>query len=390
MNDLLIKNCKLSTKDLNVIRDILIVDGKIRKIGKNLISNVKTFDVCYNHVIPGLVDSHVHFRDFEQKHKEDWLSGSIAALSGGVTTVMDMPNNNPSMLTLDLLKQKRRLAKKTKINSFFHFGSSKDNLDEIRKASLEHDVVSTKIYMNHTTGNLLLNKDEDLDLIFRTAKIISVHAESEMLKKAIKLAKKYHNYLYVCHVSSRQDLDIVKKAKQELKNRIFCEVTPHHLFLTENEEKKQGVFARMMPSLKSGRDVQALWKAIADGYVDTIGTDHAPHTIEEKKKGAFGVPGVETILPLLLDSVNNGVLSLTQVVRLCSSNPAEIFGLKNKGKIKPGYDGDLVVIDMNKRKKVEHLKTKCGWSPFTGKILKGWPLLTIIKGEILWGDTSVF
>ena len=380
---MILRNCKILQGDKELIVDILIEDGKITKFGHNIKHFGEEIDVNEKYVLPGLIDSHVHFRDFEQAHKEDWFSGSSAAAAGGITTVLDMPNNSPPIITIKQLEKKRMLAKKSIVNYGFHFGSTVDNIEDIKKAK---NIASVKIYMNMTTGKLLVEDDDALDRIFAAAKMVSVHAEGDVVKKAIDLAKKHNTRLYLAHISQRAELDILEEEKTK---NIFAEVTPHHLFLSEIDNKD--AFTKMIPALKSVLDNEALMKAIKTGLIDTVGTDHAPHTVGEKLEPdpPAGVPGCETMLPLLLDAVNSGILTISLVQKLCCENPAKIFGIKNKGHIKPGYDADLVVVDMDFVKVVrdEELLTKPGWSPFDSRTLQGWPVLTIINGNIVFdGD----
>jgi dihydroorotase len=311
--------------------------------------------------IPASLDPHVHFRTPGFEYKEDWATGSKAALAGGVTAVIDMPNNQPPILTIDDLRQKEILVKqKAKIDYYFNFGTNGKNLEEIKKIENEDKVLGLKVYLNETTGNLKI-QDEDLENIFKICpKLLVFHAEQEKVDLVISLAKKYNRPVYFCHISLKSEIKAIKKAKTE-GVKIYTEVTPHHLFLTEKDSFK------MKPSLKTKEDQEALWQGISEGIIDTIGTDHAPHLKEEN---AFGVPGIETKLPLLLDAHNNGKISMEKIVELTSINTAKIFGIKIKGEVE---------IDLDLEKKVENknLFTKCGWSPWDGKILKGWPIKTV-------------
>ncbi|MBU1704699.1 MAG: amidohydrolase family protein [Nanoarchaeota archaeon] len=385
---MIIKNCKI------------LVDGKLKKvniqingsrIGKIMSDEIidasdgEIIDLKGKIVLPGLIDPHVHFREPGLVNKEDFLSGSLAAAKGGITTVLDMPNTVPPTLTVKLLDDKRKLASKSVVNYGFHFGSSKNNLPEIKKVK---GVASVKIFMDLTTGDMKIDDKAVLD-VMRNSKVVTVHAEGENVKKAVSLINKTKNHLYLCHISTKQEIDYLRKNKA---SNVSVEVTPHHLFLTTKDEKRLKAYGKMKPGLKSHEDQEALWQAIKEGIVDTVGTDHAPHTIEEKEKnGPYGVPGVETMLPLLLDAVNKKRLSLADVQRLCCENPASIFGIKGKGHIKEGYDADLTVVDMNKIEKVvsDKLLTKSGWSQFEGKLLKGWPVMTIVNGNIVYDNGLV-
>ncbi|MBI4150207.1 dihydroorotase [Candidatus Woesearchaeota archaeon] len=417
MTSLLIKNCRLIYKGSNVVRHIYIENGKIAAITKELRNADKILNANGNYVIPGLIDSHVHFRDPGMEHKEDFLTGSKAAAAGGVTTVLDMPNTKPPCITVKALERKRQIAaKKSVVNYGFHFGATLDNLNELEEVD---NIASVKVYMGSSTGDLLVDDDGALFEIFSKAKICTLHAESEPLIK--HFTEKYHDYkvadvhcdirtnmvaaeavsraltlakytgvkLYFAHTSTKDELDLLAG------RRAFVEVTPHHLFLSEKDMSRLDNFGKMNPPLRSKKDMEALWNGIKVGAVHTIATDHAPHTIAEKQKDYWnapsGVPGVETMLPLLLNEVNNGNLSLTKVVELTSINPAKIFGIKNKGFIKEGFDADLTIIDLNMVKRVnnDELFTKCKWSPFHGWKLQGWPVTTIVNGNVVFHDGEV-
>jgi dihydroorotase len=378
-------NGKILEEGKLVEKNLLLENHKVRDIIDHTVTVDEIIDVKGNVILPGIIDCHVHMREPGLTHKEDFFTGSKAAACGGITTFLDMPNSNPPTTTIQALDEKRKLAAKSIVNYGFHFGSTPDNLSEITEAK---NIASVKVYMDATTGNLLVDKDESLTSIFRNAKRISVHAEGASVEKAINIFKSLDNKkkrLYLCHISTEEELKIIKKHK---KANIFTEVTPHHLFLT-NEDDKDG-FTKMKPSLKTRQEQDALWSAVNKGLVDTIATDHAPHTVEEKKgeNPPYGVPGIETILPLLLNAVNEEKLTLQRVVELTSQNPARIFNLKDKGHIKEGYDADFVIVDMNKEKEVknEELKTKCKWSPFNGRKLKGWPVMTMISGRLIYDN----
>ncbi|MCK5283436.1 MAG: amidohydrolase family protein [Nanoarchaeota archaeon] len=367
-------------------KDILISKAKINKIADKISINkkIEVIDCSGKLILPGIIDPHVHFREPGLTHKEDFLSGSKAAAAGGITTVLDMPNNKPPILTSKDLKKKRELAKKSLVNYGFHFGSSTDNINEIKKAK---NIASTKIFMNWSTGSMKIDDEKKLEHIFKNSRIVAVHAEEDKVKQAVNLAKKTKKKLYLCHISSKKEIEFLQKNKE---NNIFIEVTPHHLYLTE---KKNNPFLSVRPCLKTKEDNEALWQAINSGLVDTIGTDHAPHTIKEKESDnpPSGMPGEETLLPLMLDAINSKKISLRRLIELCCENPAIIFGIKNKGKIKKGYDADFTIVDMNIKKRVDanNLFTKCRWSPYNNKLLKGWPVITIINGNIVYNKGKI-
>jgi dihydroorotase len=243
--------------------------------------------------------------------------------------------------------------------------------------------------MNVSTGNLKIDEPAMVEKIMSAATLCTTHAEGEQLTKAIEIAAKLKKKFYACHISTEDEIKQIRKNRKY----VYCEVTPHHLFLTEKDKEKLGKLADVKPSLKAEKDLEALWKALQSGIVDTIATDHAPHTKEEKlNEERAGLPGIETMLPLLLDAVNKKRLTLQQVIDLTSKNPAKIFRIKNKGQLKEGYDADLVVIDMNLEKEVksDELLTKTGWSPFEGKVLKGWPITTIVRGNVVYDNNNIF
>jgi len=385
---LFIKNGKIYLEGNLVAKNIFVKNGKIVKITSSILKADKIIDASNKIVIPGLIDPHVHFRDPGLTQKEDFLSGSMAAAAGGITTIQDMPNTIPPVSTVEILNEKRKAAKKSVVNFGLYFGCNADNLSEIIKAD---NVPGVKVYMDHTTGDLLLKDDTALKKIFTSNKFIAVHAEKKNVKKCLDLIEKGDNDIYFCHISSKQELDDARS--RAIRNKVYVEVSPHHLFLSKNDLSDLGPFGEMKPSLKSIVDQKALWQGIKNGLVDTIGTDHAPHTKEEKLdiNYPYGIPGCETMLPLLLNAMQENKLSLKRIVELCSENPAKIFKIKNKGFIKEGYDADLAIIDLNLEKEVknEKLFTKCSWSPFDSWKLKGWPIMTIVNGNIIFDNGKI-
>lgn len=382
---LLVEKGRVYIKGELINKNILVENGKIKKITSSKPMADEKINAKGMVVVPGFIDPHVHFRDPGLTHKEDFKTGSFAAVAGGVTCILDMPNTKPPTLTNELLKEKGEIASsKSAVNYGLHFGSSLDNIEEIREAK---GVPSVKIFMNASTGNMLIEDGETVKRIIESARICSIHAENDNVRKAIEFAKSLKKKFYLCHITEERELEYVKGNGKE---NVFVEVTPHHLFLTENDQDN---FVIMKPPLKSEKDRKALWEALRDGTIDTIGSDHAPHTIEEKKSSeVFGVPGVETRVPLILDAVNKGKITLERMVETMCENPAKIFKIKNKGFIEEGKDGDLTVIDMKLRKKVRNdgLFTKCGWSPFEGFELQGWPVITIVNGKVIFENGEVY
>lgn len=333
---------------------------------------------------PGLIDPHVHLRDPDTTQKEDFTTGTEAALAGGYTTVLDMPNNKIPITSLDLLNKKSTIAKKKIVCDVgFYFGSLGDNLSEFRKVGKK--VIGLKLYLNETTGNFLINRNK-LSKIFKawetTNRPILVHAEDDAIASVIEVAKKTSVHVHFCHISLARDLKQIMNAKDQ-NIKVSCGVTPHHLFLTENDTKALGPFALMKPLLKSKKNVDFLWKNLK--YIDIIESDHAPHTIEEKRRVApFGVPGLETTLPLLLTEVSKGKLSLWDVARLLYFGPSRIFGITHPTNTK-------IELDLEKKWTIrnKNLKTKCKWSPFDGWDVKGRVMRSFIRGEKVFENGKI-
>ena len=386
-HDLALINGKVFYAEELQERNVYITQGKIAQIKNSELEAEEKIDCKGMLVLPGMIDSHVHMREPGLTHREDFLTGSMAAAHGGVTTFLDMPNTKPPTLTIANLEEKRELAKKSVVNYGFHFGSSQDNLDEIA-AAWDKNIASVKVFMNHTTGEMLIEEDEVIEKIADASRRMTVHAEGKKVKKILELTKGKKTKVYLCHISLKEELDLIKKEHV----KPFVEVTPHHLFLTSKDIENP--LREMYPSLKSEKDQEALWTSIKAGIVTTIGSDHAPHTKEEKMTECTprGVPNLDTTIPLLLDAVNKGKLTITKLVELCSENPAKIFGIKEKGSIAKGYDADLVVVDLKKEHVVnaDDLFTKCGWSPYEGFKLKGKVEKTLVNGKVVCEGNEVY
>ena len=385
--------------------EILINGEIIEKISENIEEkeflnkeNVKIIDVEKKLIMPGIIDVHTHMREPGITYKEDFETGSKACAKGGITTFYDMPNTVPATTALENLLNKKELAgKKSIVNFGIHFGGSKNNnIDEIRKVLEKKEANTVKIFMNVTTGEMLIEDDEILKGIFENSELVLVHAENEMIDKAIALNQKYGKGLYVCHIPSAEELKKVIEAKKNssLNNEIhpiYAEVTPHHLFLNEEireSSERNKMLLRMKPELRKKSDNEFLWKAINEGCIDTIGTDHAPHLIEEKmEKVTFGMPGVETSLALMLTAYNEGKIKLPVIQKLMCENPAEIMKIVRRGKLKEGYYADVIVVDTEKEWIAgvdDTLESKCGWTPYENWKLKGKNIMTIVNGEIVY------
>jgi dihydroorotase len=367
-------------------------------------------------LLPALIDPHVHFRTPGHEYKEDWRTAAKAALAGGYTTVFDMPNTLPPTVTETLLQEKKALIDAQlqeigiPLRYQLFFGADKNHLHEIPK--VKNAVIGIKVFMGCSTGNLVIDDDESLRAVFEMAAnedlIVAVHAEDEHMmrerkkqyadqkdyaihsrirdvdvavtavEKAIALTRELGTRLYILHLSTAPEIELVRRAKQE-GLPVYAETTPHHLFLNETNYSQLQGRAIVNPPLRSPEHNYALFAAIHEGIIDTIGSDHAPHTLQEKSKPygecPSGMPGIETTLALLLDAYNKGLLSLEEIVSLTSTRAREIFRLPT--------NQDIVLVDLSKTKQVveSELQTKCGWSPFAGQTLKGWPVKTIIVSE---------
>src|SRR3989344_7653626 len=371
---------------MTLIKNVTVISAGGREVRDVSVGrDAREIDGTGKFLLPGLTDAHVHFRDPGFPEKEDWETGSAAALAGGVTTVLDMPNTMPATTTVEALEAKRTIAlAKSKVQFGLFFGATRDNLEEIRRAK---NICGIKIYMGSSTGQLLLTDPAVWEKVFQIAKEkdvpVVVHAESEALiqagrrdcecarvatEAAIALREKVGNRLHIAHLSCKAELELVRAHKNSM---LSCEVTPHHLLFTR-EDVKDG-FLKVNPPLRSAEDVAALWEGLRDGTVDCLATDHAPHTKAEKN-GAnppAGVPGVEFLLPLMLNAVNEGKLTLERLVALSSENPERIFKAKSAG---------FVLVDMHLEKTVQQMdiRSKCGWSPYLGRTLKGWPVAVVV------------
>jgi len=329
---------------------------------------------------PSLVDVHVHLREPGGMQKEDFETGTKAAIAGGYTQILDMPNNIPPTIIPKTLEDKiKRIKGRIWCDLGFNFGATADSTKYFRKISKK--VFGLKVYMNQTTGTLLIDNNQDRDLIFKSWESplpIMVHAKGETVEVAIKLAKKYNKPLHVCHVTDDQ-IDLIQKARSEGVT-ITCEVSPHHLFLTRDDVKRLGPLGIMKPPLLTKTGQKKLWNNIEN--IDMISTDHAPHTLEEKYDKLcpkFGVPGLETTLPLMLSAVARGMLSIDWLISMTSTNPRKIFYL-------PHQPNTYVLVDLSKKFKISNkgLFTKCGWTPFVDLEGKGRVKKVVFRGQTVF------
>lgn len=392
---MIIKNAKIE----NSIVSIIIENEKIKKIDFDnnfeIYKDSNIIDANYNYVLSGIIDPHTHMRDPGLTHKEDFSSGSKAAARGGVTTFLDMPNTIPNTITKESLEEKKNMMiGKSYVDYGFHFGGSKaDNTEEIKQ--IINKAASTKIFLNASTGNMLVEDDKILYKLFEASKIVTVHAEEKKVDKAIEIAKQTNTPLYLCHLSLESEINSLKKAKDS-GMIIYGEATPHHLFLnTEdvNKNDKNKMLLRMKPELREKSDNDALWNAILDGTIDTIGTDHAPHLLSEKlDKLTFGIPSIEHSLELMFKKVKDSTIDIKLLTKIMSENAAKIFGIKNKGLIKEGFDADFVIADLNDESIIEEkdIITKASWSPYVGFKRGGKVITTIVRGNIVYNNGNFY
>lgn len=334
--------------------------------------------------LPGLIDIHVHLRTPGQEFKEDFFTGTSAALAGGFTIVLDMPNNKVPITTQDLLKQKMELAKQNIVCDVgFYFGSLGDNLEEF--PGVQGKIFGIKLYLNVTTGNFLIDEAQ-LTKIYQAwdgKQPILLHCEGETMPMALKVIKETKKRTHICHVSSKDELSQIIQAKQD-GLPITCGVTPHHLFLIEEDAKRLGPYGHMKPFLKTQQDVDFLWQNL--DQIDVVESDHAPHTKEEKESEnpPFGVPGLETTLPLLLTAVTDGKLTIEDIKRLLHTNPAKIFNI-------PTDETTYVEVDETEIYTLDPktLFTKCGWSPFAERKVKGKVKKVVLRGRVVYDNGQI-
>lgn len=430
--DSVLSNAKAYLKQDIVDCSIAVDDGKIFKIGKetNMPKADEKIDLHNLLLLPGVVDSHVHLRDEEKAYKETFFTGTAAAAAGGVTTVLDMPNNTPVTMSAQTLRNRMQIAKRSVLVNVGFYSEFPTNLDGIKNIAAE-GAVGFKLFMAEQVGGLNIDEDEALKEAFKkTAELnvpVAVHAEDHMLlkkaKEKLKLAKRHDiaaflkahnelvefeavrrlldinahvgNRLHFCHMSTEKGLSAVAQAKKA-DQKVTCEVTPHHILLTKDSYENLGAKAVTMPPLRSRENVEALWKGVTEDTVDSIGSDHAPHSLEEKNADSVwdvkvGVPGLETTLPLVLTMVHKNRLSLNRAVQLLTEKPAEIFGLNDRGCLEQGKNADFVVVDFNQRFKIDASKfqSKAKFSPFNGWEVQGKPVKTFVNGQLVMDEQDI-
>lgn len=401
--------------------DLGVRDGRITAIGdigEGLAG--KTIDARGLHILPGVIDTQVHFREPGMEHKEDLESGSRSAVLGGVTAVFEMPNTKPPTTSREALADKVAAARGRMHCDFaFFVGATHDNVDELGELELLPGAAGVKVFAGSSTGDLLVDDEETLGCILASIRRrASFHSEDEArlnermslqregdpsshtewrdpiaalasTERLLRLATEAGKRIHILHVSTAAEMELLALHKDVAS----VEVTPQHLTLaTPDAYERLGTRAQMNPPLRDRSHQDRLWWGLSQGVVDVLGSDHAPHTIEEKS-GSYpatpsGMPGVQTLVPVMLDHVNAGRLSLARFVDLTSAGPQRLFGIAGKGRIAVGYDADLTIVDLKAERVVEDawIGSKCGWSPFAGQSFKGWPVGTVVRGRLAMWD----
>jgi dihydroorotase len=402
--------------------DVAVRDGRIAAFG-SFAEGLGTQELSARGlmVLPGVVDTQVHFREPGLEHKEDLESGTRAAALGGVTAVFEMPNTSPSTTTAGAIADKLERANgRTWTDHAFFVGAAADNADELAGLERLPGVCGVKIFMGSSTGSLLVEDDATLLRVLKSGcRRVAVHAEDEprlrerkvlldaaagaaqhphlrdaetavrATTRILRLAREAGRRIHVLHVTTADEVPLLAAHK----DLVSCEVTPQHLTLSAPDcYERLGSRAQMNPPIREAAHTTGLWKGVRDGVFDVIGSDHAPHTLEEKAKAypgsPSGMPGVQTLLPLMLDHVHCGRLTLARLVDLVCSGPARIFNIAGKGRIALGYDADFTLVDLDATREIESswLASKCGWSPFEGMKVTGWPMATVVRGAIVMRD----
>jgi dihydroorotase len=429
--DLILKDLKAYVNGAVVKCCIAVENGKVFKIAKETHMPKADTKISLNGllVLPGLIDVHVHLRDEGKACKEDFCTGTAAAAAGGFTTVLDMPNNNPVTMSAETLRNRMELAEgKVLVNVGFYseFPKNLKEIDEI----IGEGAVAFKLFLSEQVGGLNIDYDYALTEAFKTVASrlpIAVHAEDKNMfknaenrlkqrgcndvkafleahsetaevkavKRIIEIVKKTGARVHFCHISTKKGLKAVAEAKKS-GLPLTCEATPHHLFLSADDLKHAGTLALTMPPLRDRSHVDFLWEGVKNELIDVAASDHAPHTIAEKKADKVwdvkvGIPGLETSLPLLLTEINAGRLGISDLLRLMAENPAKIFKLKDRGSLKEGYKADFVAVDLKREHRIEAARfySKAKYSPFDGRVVKGKPVKTFVGGQLVMDEGEI-
>lgn len=430
MSMLLIKNASVVNEGKTTVQDVLIKNGRIEKIAVSIQPDAGCNEINAEglYLLPGVIDDQVHFREPGLTHKANIASEARAAVAGGVTSFMEMPNTNPPALTQELLEDKYKIAANTSVANYsFFMGVSNDNADEVLKTNTKkNDVCGIKIFMGSSTGNMLVDNYLTLNKIFGESELlIATHCEDERVAaankekypnptdasfhplirdenvcfessfSAVQLAKQNNTRLHILHITTAKELQLFSNMMPLADKRITSEVCVHHLHFTADDYAKHGNLIKCNPAIKAPENKAALWEALLDDRLDIIATDHAPHTWEEKQQpypqAPAGVPLIQHTLLLMLQYVQQGKISIEKMVEKMSHAPAVCFQIAERGYIREGYFADLVLVDLNSSYKVtkENLLYKCGWSPFEGHNFPATIRYTLVNGEIAYENGKV-
>ncbi|MDH6229998.1 dihydroorotase [Mesorhizobium soli] len=417
--DLILKGGTVVNHDGTALRDVGVRDGRIAAIGDlRQASAAETIECRGLHILPGVVDSQVHFREPGLEHKEDLETGSRAAVLGGVTAVFEMPNTNPLTTSEEALADKvARATNRMHCDFAFWVGGTRENAKDVAELERLPGAAGIKVFMGSSTGNLLVEDDEGVRSILKnTRRRAAFHSEDEFrlrerlgeriegdpsshpvwrdeiaalqcTERLVRIAREVRARIHVLHISTAEEIDFLEHHKDVAS----CEATPHHLTLSSEDYATLGTLIQMNPPVRDGRHREGVWRGISQGIVDVLGSDHAPHTLAEKAKpypaSPSGMTGVQTLVPIMLDHVNAGKLTLERFVDLSSHGPQRLFGMARKGRIAAGYDADFTIVDMKRHETITNAQagSKAGWTPYDGKEVKGWPVGTIIRGkQVMW------
>lgn len=417
--DLILKGGTVANHDGVALRDIGVRNGRIAAIGDLLqASGGQTIDCAGLHILPGVIDSQVHFREPGMEHKEDLETGSRAAVLGGVTAVFEMPNTKPLTTTEETLADKvRRATNRMHCDFAFWVGGTRDNARDVGELERLPGAAGIKVFMGSSTGDLLVEDDDGVFSILKnTRRRAAFHSEDEFrlrdrlgervegdpashpvwrdeiaalqcTERLVAVARKARARIHVLHISTAEEIEFLAAQKDVA----TCEATPHHLTLSADDYATLGTLIQMNPPVRAARHRDGIWQGIGQGVIDVLGSDHAPHTLEEKAKAypasPSGMTGVQTLVPIMLDHVNAGRLTLERFVDLSSHGPNRIFGMARKGRIAVGYDADFTVVDLQRQETITNAQagSRAGWTPYDGKQVTGWPVGTIVRGNrVMW------
>ncbi len=423
--DLILRNGTAVLPGFTGKADIGVRAGRIVAIGALENAAAETVDCTGLHILPGVIDTQVHFREPGAEHKEDLATGTMAAAMGGVTSIFEMPNTNPLTVTPETMADKmERAAGRAYVDYAFYFGGTHENASRLAEWENLPGVCGVKIFMGSSTGSLLSSKDEEIEAVLRNGRrVVAVHAEDEMImndnkktmlgdshdvalhpvwrseessvsavSRLLALARKTGRRVHVLHITCAGELELLARNR----DIATVELLPNHLSLHAPEcYERLGTLTQQNPPIRGREHQQALWRAIADGLVDIIGSDHAPHTLEEKSKpypaSPSGTPGVQTLVPVMLNHVHEGRLTLERFVDLVCEGPLRVHQIAGKGRIARGYDADFTVVDLKAKNTITNAQqcSRSGWTPFDGMKVTGWPVMTIVRGKIVMRDGAI-